>query len=107
MRVYALVALFAVHAVVTAIAVARVGYVGIFEAAFANWGAGQVFSDLTVSLLVLTGIMLRDARQRGVNAWPFVVLALPLGSFAPLAYFLLREWQVRSEKAVDGALRGA
>ena len=35
--------------------------------------------------------MVADARQRGINAWPFVLITLVAGSFGPLFYLVLRE----------------
>ncbi|HZO16807.1 MAG TPA: hypothetical protein VFB62_26200 [Polyangiaceae bacterium] len=84
-------ALFVAHALVTAVALVRVGYLGIFEEALAGWGAGQVVSDLSVALVLVNVWMLFDAKKQGWNAWPYVVLSLPLGSLAPLAYLLRRE----------------
>lgn len=90
-RLAFLTTLFAVHGIITAIAMAKVGFIGIFELGLANWGAGQVFSDLCVSLLLVSAWMLADGRARGIAAWPFVVVSPALGSIAPLAYLIWRE----------------
>ncbi|MEW5847616.1 MAG: DUF2834 domain-containing protein [Myxococcota bacterium] len=83
--------LLVVHGVITALAMAEFGYVALFERALADWASRQVFSDLSVSLVLITVWMLKDGRERGINAWPYVVLTLPLGSFAPLFYLFHRE----------------
>lgn len=36
-----------------------------------------------------------DARQRGLNPWPYVFITVVAGSFGPLAYLLRREWGAR------------
>ena len=68
----------------------QVGYLGIWQSSFANWGTLQVLCDLIVTSSLAALWMLQDARRRGVNAWPFVVVTLFLGSFGPLLYLLRR-----------------
>jgi len=85
-----LLGLFAVHAAVTMKATLDFGFIGIFEAGLANWGARQIFSDLTVCLILINGWIIVDARKSGIPAWPFVITSLALGSFAPLTYLALR-----------------
>lgn len=80
-----------VHGAITLVAMETVGFIGIFQAGLANWGAGQVFSDLSVLLVLISVWMLRDAKKQGVNAWPFIIASLGLGSISPLAYLLWRE----------------
>jgi hypothetical protein len=92
-RVALVLALFAVHSVVTDFALYRVGYWEIFRVAWTDWASAQIFSDLSVSLVLISVWMLRDARQRGANAWPFVLAMIPLGSFAWMGYLLAREWR--------------
>ena len=67
------------------------GYFGFLEMALAsNWGM-QVFLDLVIALLLFLGWMIKDARERGVNAWPYVIATFLLGSIAPLWYLIRRE----------------
>lgn len=75
----------------TAVALAEVGYWGIIKPHFESWGAGQVLADLTIMGLLACLWMWKDARERGGNAWPFVLLTLAAGSFGPLLYLVLRE----------------
>ena len=75
---------------VTAYALWEVGYIGIFTSSFANWGTAQVLCDLVVTSLLAILWMVNDARTRGTNPWPFVVVTLLAGSFGPLLYLLRR-----------------
>ena len=54
------------------------------------WGA-QVMIDFLLAFAVIIGLVVADARRRGIAAWPFVALTLTLGSIGPLAYLLHRE----------------
>ena len=69
---------------------AQVGYMGIWNGALANPGSAQVLADLVVACLLICVWMVKDARERGANAWPFVLVTLTAGSFGPLLYLLLR-----------------
>ncbi len=68
----------------------QVGYLGVWTGALANPGSGQVLADLVVACLLICTWMVKDARERGGNAWPFVIVTLAAGSFGPLLYLLLR-----------------
>lgn len=80
----------------------QVGYLGIFEAGFANPGALQILLDLSVACLILIFWMISDARTRGLNAWPFVVITLAAGSFGPLLYLLYRNRRAGATQAAPG-----
>jgi len=67
------------------------GYVGLFEAAVASPAGIQVFFDLVIALSLFTIWMWRDARERGITVFPFMVLVGTLGSIGALAYLLRRE----------------
>jgi hypothetical protein len=90
-RIALVLVLLAVHSVVSVLAIAEVGYVQLFRDAFTQWSTGQIFSDLSCSLLLISAWMLKDGRDRGLAAWPFVLAMLPLGSFAWMGYLLVRE----------------
>jgi hypothetical protein len=77
--------------VLSALALADVGYFGILEPHFKSWGGAQVFVDLVIALTLVLTWLVPDARARGVNPWPFVLLTLVAGSFGPLLYLALRE----------------
>jgi hypothetical protein len=75
----------------TTAALLDVGYLGILLPHFQSLGAGQVLADLVIVCTLACFWMVRDARARGLNPWPFVVITLVAGSFGPLTYLLLRE----------------
>jgi hypothetical protein len=93
-RVWVLVAVIGAFGALTYCALADVGYLGIIEPHFRSWGAGQVFADLVIALTLACVWMVADARTRGVNPWPFVLLTLAAGSFGPLVYLVVRELKV-------------
>lgn len=73
-------------ALVSAYAVAQVGYTGIFSYHLPSPAGWQVFLDLCVALILVLSWMISDARRHGRTVWPYVVATLLLGSFGPLAY---------------------
>ena len=79
-------------AALTGYSIYAVGYVGIFYAGTANWGAIQIFVDLVIACGLACVWMAVDARRRHVNPWPFIVVTLFMGTFGPLLYLLRREW---------------
>ena len=91
MRFFALAGVVVLFGALSVIALLDVGYFGIIAPHFKTWGAGQVFADLVIMCLLGCIWMVADARKRGTNAWPFVVLTLVAGSFGPLCYLMLRE----------------
>ncbi len=90
-RLIALLVVIVAFGVLTAIALFDVGFFGIIEPHFQAWGAGQVFADLVIVAALACFWMVADARERKLNAWPFVALTLVAGSFGPLFYLVLRE----------------
>ena len=95
-RLLILIGVFASFSVLTGLALMEVGYFGILEPLFKSWGAGQVLADLVIACLLACIWMVKDAKQRGVSAWPFIAITLVLGSFGPLLYLLAREWSLSS-----------
>lgn len=86
-----LVALFLMHALITARASVDHTYLELFAFAFSSWPARQVFSDLTVAMTLVCAWMVSDAKKTGRNAWPYVAAAVLVGAFAPLAYLIVGE----------------
>ncbi|MBY8966398.1 DUF2834 domain-containing protein [Algiphilus sp.] len=84
-----------VFGAISLIALREVGYLGIWQSGLANWGAFQVLVDLIIACALICVWMVVDARQRGANPWPFVVITLFFGAFGPLLYLLLRLRQDR------------
>lgn len=69
----------------------EVGYLGIWQSGLASPGSLQVLLDLVICAGLICFWMIGDARQRGVNPWPWVVATLLAGSLAPLLYLIVRE----------------
>ena len=90
-RISILFAVIGAFGALTYFALGDVGYLGILEPHFRSWGAGQVFADLVIALMLACMWMVADGRNRGINPWPFVALTLAAGSFGPLAYLVVRE----------------
>ena len=91
-RVAALALVFVAFSVLTDVAVYQHGYIGVFQAALQDTASMQVFVDLCISVSLFGGWMILDARSRGATVWPYVVAIPAVGSFAPLAYLMVREW---------------
>lgn len=89
-------------AVLTGVALADVGYFGIFEPHFQSWGGAQVLADLAILALMSCVWMVEDSRRSGVSPWPFVVLTLAAGSFGILFYLL-----AKTRKSREGVLATA
>ena len=67
------------------------GYFGFARLAVHDLWALQMLIDLTIALVLVSIWLRRDAYNRGIKAWPYLV-ALPLvGSISPLIYLLHRE----------------
>ncbi|MEM7276964.1 MAG: hypothetical protein AAF385_02470 [Pseudomonadota bacterium] len=67
-------------------AVHKVGYIGIFDYHRHSPAGWQVFADLVVALILVLSWMIPDAKKRGRNPIPWVVITLFLGSIGPLLY---------------------
>lgn len=102
-RLIVLVAVIAAFAVLTTLALADVGYFGIFAPHFKSWGEAQVLADLVILAVLACAWMVRDARARGLSPWPFVALTLVAGSFGPLIYLAVRAWRFRLSATNHGA----
>jgi len=87
MRTLAIVLLIP-FAALTLYAVMQVGYIGIFDYHRHSPAGWQVFADLVIALLLVLLWLVPHAKQSGRNPWPWVVLALLLGSFGPLLYLV-------------------
>jgi hypothetical protein len=75
----------------TAVALYQHGYWGIIAPHFQSAGAGQVFADLVIALVLALTWLWQDARATDRNPWPWVFATLALGSFGPLVYLLTRK----------------
>lgn len=97
-RVLGLLLVVAGFGLLTALALADVGYWGILAPHFQSLGAAQVLTDLVILAVLSCGWMWQDSARSGVKAWPFVALTLVAGSFGILGYLLVREWRGRPSK---------
>jgi hypothetical protein len=96
-RLIALVTVLAVFVVFSLEAFIEMGFVGFFAAHIANLATIQVFTDLVIALLILSGFLWVDARDRGLPFAPYFVATIFLGSIGPLAYLIHRELASRAE----------
>ena len=84
------IALLIPFSVLTAYALAEVGYIGIFDYHRHSPAGWQVFADLVVALILVTVWMVPEARRFGRNPWPYVAVTLVAGSIGPLLYLVLQ-----------------
>ncbi len=87
----ALIVVIAAFAVLTAYAIYDVGFWGIISYHLPSSAGWQVMTDLVIVCVLAVLWMVADARRKGRNPWPFVLLTIPLGSFGPLLYLLTGE----------------
>ena len=90
-RLISLLVVIAGFSVLTVLALMDVGFLGILAPHFQSWGGAQVFIDLVIVAILACIWMAHDAPERGLSAWPFIVVTLIAGSFGPLLYLVVRE----------------
>ncbi|AXQ31334.1 DUF2834 domain-containing protein [Solimonas sp. K1W22B-7] len=93
-----LMAVFAAFGVLSLIALAEHGYVGLFLYQFQTTAGWQVLADLVVACLVGVIWMVGDARRNGRQAWPYILMTVALGSFGLLAYLLVGQFSGAKER---------
>ena len=86
-------------------ALAKVGYIGLFQFQLTSPAGIQVIVDLVIVCSLAMIWMYQDARERGTAFLPYALLTLTLGSIGPLTYLLVRELSSvrRTVPAVAGA----
>jgi len=99
-RLSILVLVIAAFGVLTTLALLDVGYFGILAPHFKSYGEAQVLADLVILGLLACIWMVRDARNTGIAAWPFILITLVAGSFGPLLYLVVREWRKSARQPV-------
>ena len=67
------------------------GLTGWIPVAFANPVSTLVTVDLFIALSMVMAWVHADAKARGVNPWPYLLLTLGTGSVGTLLYLLVRE----------------
>lgn len=85
----------------------EVGYLGIWQAGFDSPGGLQILIDLVIMCVLFLSWMIRDAKAKGVNPWPWCVATLFLGSIVPLTYLLVREYRWKSTSSNQGVAPAA
>ena len=91
-RLAVVITLLVAHSLLTLQSLIEFSFVELFTRAMADSAGRQVFADLCISILLIDVWMLEDARKHNRSAWPFVIMSVPLGSFATLLYLARREW---------------
>ncbi len=89
MRSFALAAVLLDFVALTVWAILNTSWVAFIELVSSPMGI-QVCVDLTVALIFSSVWIYRDAKARGVNPVPWLVLTWTTGSPGPLAYALSR-----------------
>ena len=90
LRLFSLVAVFAVFSVYTTMVVLNHGYTGFMDLGMSGGWATQVFIDLCIALILFAFWMFGDAKARGIPAWPYLLAILTTGSIGALAYLIHR-----------------
>lgn len=85
--------------VMSVMAVADHGYLGIFTFHLQATAGMQVLLDLVIVCTLAILWMWQDAQRQGRNPWPFIILTLVGGSFGPLLYLLTGLRQGRASDA--------
>ena len=75
----------------TLVVFAEWGVVGFLQASTTNGPSIQVGIDLVIMVALFVFWLVPDARARGLNPWPFVLLACTAGSLGALIYLIWRE----------------
>jgi hypothetical protein len=90
-RLITLVVVIVGFSVLSAVALMDAGYIGVFLSPFHSWSGTQIFTDLAIMCVLACIWIVIDARERGLSAWPFILITLAGGSFGPLLYLVVRE----------------
>ena len=64
---------------------------GWIEVAVSNPVSTLIMVDLFIALSMVLTWLYADAKARGVNPWPYILLTLGTGSVGTLLYLLVRE----------------
>lgn len=85
-----------------------IGYLGIWQAGFESNGSLQILIDLGIGCFLICSWIIGDAKARGVSSAPWIVATFAIGTIAPLAYLLVREYQLdRLEYNPTSAIKAA
>ena len=75
------------------------GYMGVIDWFMANAATQLLFADLTISLVLISIWMFKDARVKGRNVWPYFGVTLFFGVAGPLMYLLLGQFDEATQQA--------
>lgn len=89
MRLVIPLVVFIPFTIFTAIVAVDQGFAPVLELLQTGWGA-QVFLDLVIAAVISLTYIVPEAKQRGINPWPYVALTPILGSIVLLAYLVHR-----------------
>ncbi len=89
-----------VFAAYTGIVVSQHGYTGFLPLAWSEAWAGQMLVDLAIALVLFASWLVEDARERGIAAWPYLLLICTTGSIGALAYLIHRTVRDREAQAM-------
>jgi hypothetical protein len=92
MRLAAVVFVFIVFSAYTLFVMAGHGVTGFLSLAAREPWALQVFIDLLVMLALFSLWIFRDAKERKLPGWPYMILTMVGGSMGALAYLVHREF---------------
>ena len=76
------------------------GIGGAIDAVFASPVTTFMMVELTLCLVMLCVWMWRDAKQRGINAVPYLVATALLGGAGPLLYFVVHPHEREERREV-------
>lgn len=104
MKIALLVSVLLAFGVLSAVALAEVGYLGLFLPHFQSAAGLQVLVDLVIALTLVMVWMVADARRSGRVVWPWLLATLLLGSFGPLGYLLTGALRSRRNAQASSSL---
>ena len=98
MRILA-IALLIPFTLLTAVAVAEYGAIGIFLHALETSAGAQVLVDVAIAMVLILCWLIPDAKTQNRNPWPWVVITLTTASFGPLLYLATQPKQAEASAA--------
>lgn len=66
------------------------GFFGFLTLSAREPWALQMLLDLFIALSLFAGFVIKDAKEKGLRAWPWLLAMLVLGSIGALPYLLYR-----------------
>ncbi|MEZ4403823.1 MAG: hypothetical protein R3B06_27620 [Kofleriaceae bacterium] len=90
MKTVVLVIVFLAFTIPSTVLLFDTGYLGFVDLARREPWALQMLCDLVIACGVFMGWLVKDARTRGVNPWPYLVVIAAAGSIGILAYLIRR-----------------